>query len=315
MPMKISRLVQILCVLIVPTVCVGVDAARSPARALGIMSCTFTMSNEAFGNIDVLQGTAFSTNATLNINCTGASILPTTVFVCIAFPTPLAMSGPAPSTLQYGLLGPPPATTSWSNTTPIAVPVSGNIVAFSANATIQIPATLFANQQSAQPGSNYVQTVTATASYSTTTCTSGLIVGTASFTFQATATVLKSCNVAAGNLNFGTTGNLTAAITGQSEIDVQCSNGMGYAIALNGGLTGATDPTQRKMTFGSGTVTYGLYQDGAFMNPWGSTAGSNVVGATGTSLSQPFKVYGKVPVQPTPPIGTYTDTIVVSVSY
>ena len=114
-------------------------------------------------------------------------------------------------------------------------------------------------------------------------------------------------------------GSLVPTVTitndGQSEIDVQCSNGIGYSIALNGGLTGAVDPTQRKMSFGANTITYGLYQNVGHTSPWGSSSGVNVAAGTGTSLSQPFPVYGHVPPQATPPLGTYSDTIVVSVAY
>lgn len=227
------------------------------------------MTNVAFGSIDVLPGAAFSTNATLSINCSGLSIFPTTVFVCVTFPTPWTMQGPSSSTLQYGLLGPPPATTSWSNTTAIAVPVTGSILGFTASANVNVAATLLANQQSAPPG-NYLQTVNATVTYSTATCASGLIVGSGGFSFQVSATVLKSCNVDAGNLDFGTVGNLASTVAGQSNIVIQCSNGVGYSIALNGGLSGAVDPTQRKMAFGAGSITTGSIRTPLMRRPGGA---------------------------------------------
>ncbi len=312
--MTSGRLPRVLVVLFALVAGAALDAARTPARAGGVLDCTFGMTNVAFGSIDVLPGAAFSTNATLSINCSGLSIFPTTVFVCVTFPTPWMMQGPSSSTLQYGLLGPPPATTSWSNTTAIAVPVTGSILGFTASANVNVAATLLANQQSAPPG-NYLQTVNATVTYSTATCASGLIVGSGGFSFQVSATVLKSCNVDAGNLDFGTVGNLASTVAGQSNIVIQCSNGVGYSIALNGGLSGAVDPTQRKMAFGAGSITYGLYQDAAHATPWGSTTGSNVVSGTGTSICQMYSVYGLVPVQSTPALATYTDTIVVSVAY
>ena len=314
MPIKIGYLTRILALLVVLGAVAGVDAARNPARALGVLQCSFTVTNVAFGSVDVLTGAAYSSSATLTISCTGVSILPTNVYACVTFPTPRAMTGPMSPTLQYDLLGPPPLMTSWSNTTAIVIPTSGSILGFNANATVSVPATLLANQQSTPAGS-YSQTVNATMNYSTSSCTSGLIVGTNSSSFQVSANVVKSCNVAATNLNFGTAGILNAAVNGQTEIDVQCSNGTGYSIGLNGGLTGATDPTQRKMAFGAKTVTYGLYQDAAHASPWGSASSTNEVAATGTSVSQPFQVYGYISIQPTPPPGTYSDTIIVSVTY
>ena len=284
-----------------------IDAARRPAHAAGVLICSFTMTAEAFGSIDVLPGAALATNATLTINCYGLSVAQTVLF-CVAFPS-TSMTGPSSSTLSYSLAGPPPATSPWSSVTPISflVPTLGG------SKTVPIPATVLAGQSNAPPGS-YSQAVTATVQFGFTTCTSGFQqVG--SFTFSTTASVIKSCNVSAGNLAFGSTGTLTSAIPGQSQISLQCSSGTGYAIGLDGGTSGATDPTQRKMIAGAESVTYGLYRDSAYSLPWGSTPGSNVLSGSGTSLTQSIPVYGLVPVQATPPPGTYTDTIVLSVTY
>ena len=69
------------------------------------------------------------------------------------------------------------------------------------------------------------------------------------------------------------------------------------------------------MTFGGNAVTYGLYRDAAHALPWGKQPGSNSLPGVGTALIQTLPVYGLVPVQTTPPAGTYTDTIVVSVTF
>jgi spore coat protein U-like protein len=288
------------------------DAARAPAHAVGVMTCTFTITNIAFGSIDVLPGAAFASNGTLQINCNGLEFLPTTIYACVTLPTPYAMAGPSSPTLQYNLLGPPPSTSTWSSTTAIAFPTSGNTLSFTASTTVNVAATVLAGQQMVLPGS-YSQTINATMTYSTSTCTTGLIVSNASTSFQVTATVVKSCNVAASNLNFGTFGDLNTAVAGQTGIDVQCSNGIGYSIGLNGGLSNASNPTQRHMMAGAKAITYGLYQDSHFATPWDNA--SNVVAGTGTAVSQPYSIYGLVPVQPTPPTGIYSDTIVVSVTY
>jgi spore coat protein U-like protein len=288
------------------------DAARTRAHAVGVMTCTFTITNIAFGSIDVLPGAAFTSNGTLQINCNGLEFLPTTIYACVTLPTPYAMTGPSSPTLQYNLLGPPPSTSTWSNTTAIAFATSGSTVSFTASTTVNVAATVLAGQQTIPPGS-YSQTINATMTYSTSTCTTGLIVSNASTSFQVSATVVKSCNVSASNLSFGTFGDLNTAIPGQTGIGVQCSNGIGYAIGLNGGLSNASNPTQRKMTSGANAVTYGLYQDSHDVTPWDNA--SDVVAGTGTAVSQPYSIYGLVPVQPTPPIGTYSDTIVVSVKY
>ena len=286
----------------------GFDAARRPAQAFGILVCSFSMTNEAFGTIDVLPGAPLSTSATLTTTCGGLSVI-STVFACVTFPATM-MIGPASSSLAYTLIGPAPATTPWSSTVPItfAVPLLGG------TSSIAIPATLLANQSSAPPGL-YTQTVTASVIFSQGPACTSDFAAVGSFTFTATATVVKSCNVSAGNLAFASATNLSGAIPGQSQINLQCSNGTGYSVGLDGGTSAAADPTQRKMTFGGNAVTYGLYRDAAHGLPWGNTPGSNALPGVGTSLTQTLPVYGLVPVQTTPPAGTYTDTIVVSITF
>jgi spore coat protein U-like protein len=129
-----------------------------------------------------------------------------------------------------------------------------------------------------------------------------------------TATVLAYCSVTATALNFGNSGVLSAAVTGASQLSVICTNTTPYTVALDGGLTGATNPAQRKMTKGSEFIYYGLYSDTARTVPLGSGAGATLSGV-GTGLTQNFNVYGKVAAQTTPSPGTYSDTVVVTITY
>ena len=66
---------------------------------------------------------------------------------------------------------------------------------------------------------------------------------------------------------------------------------------------------------GSGRHHYSLYQDSARTQNWGSSIGVDTVAGTGTGLTQSVSVYGRVAAQTTPAAGTYTDTIVVTVTY
>ncbi len=281
---------------------------RAEAQAVNL-SCSVSVSTVAFGSVDVLPGAAVQTNATLSVSCLSVPVGTGNLQVCVAIP-PRSLQGSS-TTLSYDIFGPSPLTTSWSNTTAIPVPFA--TLKLGQAYTLNIPATLFGSQQSAPSGA-YGQTLAATATYGSSSCTSGSLTGSTSFSFQASATVLKSCNVSAGNLDFGAVGDLDTIVDGQSALSVQCSRGTGYTISLNGGLSGATDPTARVMTMGGQGVTYGLYQDGGRSTPWGTQA-SATLGGTGTAATQAIPVYGRVPVQPTPAVGTYSDTVVVSVTY
>jgi spore coat protein U-like protein len=133
--------------------------------------------------------------------------------------------------------------------------------------------------------------------------------------FTVSVTIDPHCGVTATMLDFGTAGVLQTEVDGTNTLFVTCSATTPYSISLNGGLTGAVDPTQRKMSKGAETVTYGLYRNSGRTQPWGDSIGSNTVAGVGTGLAQSFAIYGRVPSQPTPSPGTYTDTVVVTVTY
>ena len=61
-------------------------------------------------------------------------------------------------------------------------------------------------------------------------------------------------------------------------------------------------------------LTYGLYKDASHAQPWGSTTGQTVAG-TGTGSAQNVTVYGLIPIQTSPPIGTYQDYVIVTITY
>ncbi len=135
--------------------------------------------------------------------------------------------------------------------------------------------------------------------------------------FTVSADIEPSCTVTAGTLDFGTLGtSVSAPVTGQTTIDVTCSNGIPYSVYLDEGLgAGVTDPTARKMTSGGNTLTYGLYRNAALSAPWGWTAGVDVYSATGTGALQSIPVYGQIPSGQTVPVGIYNDSVVITVDY
>lgn len=296
-----TRLLAIFVISLILAPCLN-HAAR--AQVVG-GSCSASMSNVVFGSIDVLPGSSIQTNGTLSVTCTGLAVLGGTILVCVNFPPRSMVSGTTP--LAYDLYGPPPATTSWSNTTPISVTFGA--LQTTVTVHVNVPAAVLASQQMVPPGA-YNQTLASKTFYGTANCMSG---GSTSFSFQATATVVKSCNVSASNLDFGAVGDLNTIVDGQSSLTLQCTKGTGYSVSLNGGLSGATDPAARKMTSGAEAISYGLFQNGARSTPWGVS--TNALGGTGSASVQTIPVYGRVPVQPTPSVGTYSDTIVVSVTY
>jgi spore coat protein U-like protein len=133
--------------------------------------------------------------------------------------------------------------------------------------------------------------------------------------FNWTATIAAQCLVSAQPINFPSSGLLTANKDATGTVTPTCTSSTPYTIALDGGTTGATNPTQRKMSKGSEQVTYGIYRNSARTQPWGSTQGTNTASGTGTGLSQNFTAYGRVPAQASASPGNYADTVVTTITY
>jgi spore coat protein U-like protein len=128
-------------------------------------------------------------------------------------------------------------------------------------------------------------------------------------------TVPATCHVTAAALTFGNEGLSETNVDALSTIGVQISKEVPYAVALDGGRSASTDPTQRKMSMGREEVTYGLYRDAARSLSRGSMGGADTASGVGDTTVQSFAVYGRVPAQTLGSPGLYMDTVFVTVSY
>jgi spore coat protein U-like protein len=66
---------------------------------------------------------------------------------------------------------------------------------------------------------------------------------------------------------------------------------------------------------GADTVVYSLYQGSCCATVWGETIGVDTMNAVADGTAQNYTVFGRVPVQPTPPPDTYSDTITVTMTF
>lgn len=137
---------------------------------------------------------------------------------------------------------------------------------------------------------------------------------TATTTFLVTATVTATCTVTANTLSFGTYGGATN-LDGTTTITVKCTNGSAYQVGLNAGTAPGATAAARKMASGANLLTYALYSDAGRTTVWGDSVGGDTVHGIGTGLDQSLTVYGRVPAGQLPPVGSYTDTIGVTVYY
>jgi spore coat protein U-like protein len=141
--------------------------------------------------------------------------------------------------------------------------------------------------------------------------------------FTVSVTVVASCDMSVSAMNFGSTpGPIAANVDSTATITALCTATTPYAIGLDSGQH-ATGSQRRMQSAASNNVSYGLYTDVGRTQAWSSGASAttctNGAGTcalgTGTGASQNITIYGRVPPQTLPAAGTYTDTVVVSLTY
>ncbi len=148
---------------------------------------------------------------------------------------------------------------------------------------------------------------------------------TVTATMTNTVTIANSCTVSATgftttydplNLNATTNQDVSASIS------TSCTLLMPAVITLGQGAhaaSGSTDTTpQRRLSSGGGSpsyLNYSLYQDSGRATTWGNTALTGVA-MVGTGSTTNSSVYARIPSGQTPgAIGSFTDSVVVTVTY
>ncbi|MFY8114754.1 MAG: spore coat U domain-containing protein [Rhabdaerophilum sp.] len=305
----------------------GLLALTGAAQA---QTCTITRpATINFGTVDVLLNAAVDITATISVSCTG--LANQTVRVCLNLGDPntgtvggvrRAITGA--NVLNYQFYSDPARTVKWSSWVTggagVEVLVPLNASGTSTPVVRTLYGRVFAGQQTARAGTytaNFSGAFTHQRSRYTSTgqlCPT-MTTGALRWNFTMSATVPAKCVVTSATLNFGNPTALTANIDASTNLGIACSTALPYQVQLNGGLSGATNPTLRRMTKGAEFVTYGLYRDAARTQPWGATLGTNTLSGTGTGNTVAVPVYGRVPVQTTPTPGVYNDTVVVTVNY
>ncbi len=308
----------------------GAVLAAAGARA---QTCSFSVTDVNFGNVDVLSGSPVDTTATVSVTCRAllAPVLPVRVCLNLNAGTGGATSGTrhmrnaANAPLSYNFYRDPARQNPWGSReqpalgSPVTLTFNTLVLGIPQTQTATIYARVLPNQQNtatgvytstfsgAQVSFNYVASLLLPANCSTVTQ------NPTRPTFMAQANVLPNCQVTAQNIDFGNHGVLDTARDATGGLEVTCTPGTAYNVGLNNGLTG-TGPTERRMTLGGQAVVYGLYKDSARSQPWGDTGAQRLTGS-GTGATQSVPVYGRVPAQSTPAPGTYTDTVVVTITY
>ncbi len=148
--------------------------------------------------------------------------------------------------------------------------------------------------------------------------------GSSTTSFNVTATVVNDCIIASTNIAFGNydpTG--TTAVTAQGSVTAKCTKGDSVSVALNQGANPAGASTAavpaRQMANGTNLLPYHIYIASASTTEWGTgTVGTNEPAAqtstsAGTALT--FTTYGSLPAGADVPAGSYSDTVIATVTF
>lgn len=332
MPMKILFAV---CSLVI----VAISMLSVSTREAKALNCSANISTPInFGQIDVLSGGTVHTEGLLTVTCSVGVLDLTSLLLGIAVcPGIDSGSGGATSsgrlllrdgssdTLQYQIFTDANGQTPWGG-------YSGGLL-FGQAPLFRIPASvgtvsdswpiylkLQGGQSLAMPGT-YRSVFSGRGGSGTEIrygslgqllgCSSlgALLQTSANFTVQ--AAVNKNCLVSTNDVNFGTHGLLNSSIQAEGAVNLTCTKGTNYSVALE---TGSLPSNQREMKNSGYAVTYGLYQNSQHTQLWGSVGGESATGS-GTGINSSLPVYGLVQPQTTPPAGVYKDTVIVTVTY
>ncbi|GAA6203151.1 spore coat U domain-containing protein [Aquicoccus sp. SU-CL01552] len=315
MLVKIRALARVaLCLAVLSTFAGGAAAA----------TCTASMTDFNFGETSVRGGSTPRTLGTLRVECSALLGLVSLVNLCITVGpgdgragssnSPRYMRRADDTKLAYQLYRGGYGGTVLNNISGIRLSLSGSTV---------YEETIYAeviDSGTSVNGGYYSSNFAAGTHFQVTagtllSCTSRGVQDTSDF--MVSADIEPSCTVSAGTLDFGTLGtNISAAVAAQTTIDVSCSAGVPYSVQLGGGQgPGVSDPSLRKMTSGSNTLSYGLYRNQTLTAPWGWTSGVNDTSSTGTGAVQSIAVYGQINSGQTVPVGVYSDSVVITVNY
>lgn len=133
------------------------------------------------------------------------------------------------------------------------------------------------------------------------------------------ASVPKTCLIiSASNLDFGLLTSLDSPHDSTSSIQLQCPMYTSFQVSLSNGQHALG--SQRRMSNGGGHhVLYDLYKDSARTRRWGQTLNNDTYIAsyqeTLTGSVTTLTVYGRIPIQSPAWVGTYSDTVLITLTY
>ena len=295
-----------------------------PSTAKADLICHAAIASLNFGTISVRDGVSPQTSGPVTISCSGG-IAGATVRACLSIgsgsggsgagETPRFLKGDKTGQLEYQL--------SSQNTLSLGGPIWEDVeLAISMNAagegiaetTLYAEVTAIGTQVTVGDyTSHFDSSLDVVMSFGNITCDQ---LGAASG-FIVEAMVEASCTVSVSNMDFGVVDvAIIAPVDQTATVTMSCTNQVDYTVGFDQGTHSDAAPSlsARNMANGAQLLAYNLYQNAARTIAWGLAPGALVAGL-GTSSNQIITVFGRILPDQQALAGTYTDSVVVVVTY
>jgi spore coat protein U-like protein len=139
--------------------------------------------------------------------------------------------------------------------------------------------------------------------------------GTTQTTLEVTASVPATCVVSsAAHIHFGDYSPFAGGVDAEGQVSIACTKGALARVSLDAGQNPSGAARSMRLAQGNDLLRYQLYRDAQRGSPWDP---QDEASATSSSASVPivFGVYGRIPAGQDPTVGSYTDTVVVTVLF
>lgn len=285
-------------------------------------TCTASIGDLAFGSVDTLSSTGASASTDIVLDCddlTSGSSVAACIYIGSRSSSARVMTS-GTSELEYGLYADAGESIAWG-TGSSSTSGSGQslVLAATSDGTASGSKTIYGavpgNQTSAAVGTYTAQIGDVSIYYAeadSLDCDSPSGYLSTYGSFSLSATVSANCNISVSDLNFGSVGMISENIEATAALDVECTPGASYSIALGNG-NNYSGSTRRMRSSAGNYVEYGLYQSANGTMPWGSTTTSDTLDGVATG-SDSQTIFGLVPPQ-SATAGAYTDTVIVTITY
>lgn len=121
------------------------------------------------------------------------------------------------------------------------------------------------------------------------------------------------CTVNTQSVSFGSYDTFSShSLESTGTINISCDSAANYTIALS---TGGGTFLQRTLIFTTHHLNYNLFTDATRTTIWGDGSGGTSMVSGSTSTTASHVVYGRIPARQNAYVGSYSDSVTVTINF